>query len=256
MSQVLFAANLKPQAQPGFQLEKAVWPEFADVLELPVLHRFPGDEKALAAVPDHRSYRVLNRAGLLLQRLAPAASAYFGEPVDPYRVGIYGALELGSPSYRTAPQAAVESDPSRVAALLRQSFSPKQLLRIGSNFQTAEIAIAFGVRGPLNQFIHGEQACLHALDQAEFDLRTGVVDRAIVCSASGIEDPMTTMKILSAAPRGTQLSEGAAMLVLGVGGTLRDWQQELAQLPPAKDFFFGIAHPLVRLVDAKEGTWA
>ena len=87
------------------------------------------------------------------------------------------------------------------------------------------------------------------MDQAEFDLDTGKVKAAVVCSAYSLEDPLLSQKTRSEAPSGSVLTEGGAAVILtakeGSPSHMKKISKFQADVP--KGAYFGIANPLMHL---------
>lgn len=246
MSRIEFARTIKPQGWPGFRAVSRLGFELEGIVPPAELHRFPGADRDLISLADERIYGVLNRAGLLLQRLAQDAISHLGASKD--RIGIYGALDLGPVSYRFVREIAQEHDAEKRGMLYRRGRSPKAGLKVAGYLQLAQLAIALGVRGPLSHYGDLDYAAWHALDHAEFDLRQGLVELAIVCGASELDDPMLISR--NRRNPGLALSEGASLLVLAPGGEDIARREDLVAAPKPGEVFFGIADPLIRIVDS------
>jgi hypothetical protein len=213
----------------------------------------PGDAETLIALPDPRASRALSRAGCLLiaagldgrEALAPFLE------LDPFRVGIYCAVENGPNDYGSAREM-VPTSAEDFAATYRRLRSAKQYFKQLANVPAAQLGIFLGVNGPLNVFNHSERAALHALEQAEEDLGDGVVEAALVCSAFSLEDPLVTARTRQRTGADVVLSEAAACILLVADGELRDWRCLRSPTSPTPSW--GLASPLVTLCQEESQT--
>ncbi|HLJ27412.1 MAG TPA: hypothetical protein VKY85_11935 [Candidatus Angelobacter sp.] len=206
---------------------------------------FPEQDDQLVQLPDPRAYRSLGRTGLLLMAAGLRSRKSLAPLIerDPFSVGIYCALEHGPNDFNSAKQM-IDTPVEEFAATYKSLRSPKQYLKQLPNVPASQLAICLGIMGPLYLYQHSHFACLHALDQAEFDLNAGTVEAALVCAAFSLEDPLLSMRASRSVPKSMVLSEGAAALVLTPDGEYTCWR---ALLPPYTNCFFGIAQDLVML---------
>jgi hypothetical protein len=206
---------------------------------------FPEKNDTLVDLPDPRASRALGRTGMLLVAAGLRSQRIIARFVqaDPFSVGIYCALEHGPNDFDSARQM-INTPGEEFATTYKRLRSPKQYLKQLPNVPPSQLAIFLGVMGPVNVYQHSRFGCLHALDQAEFDLSAGIVRVALVCSAFSLEDPLLSMRAWRSVPTSMILCEGAAMLVLAPDGEYTNWR---ALLPPSTDCFYGIAQDLVML---------
>jgi len=228
-----------PEAgQPAvpFTSEYHAWLGVPETLAIPVADR------DLIQLPTRRSYRTLNRTGLLAASVClPAAQRLRADlEADPFCVGIYCAVEPGPADFRTAHELAGQSETSPdFPRRYRRARRPRAYLRQLPNLIPAQIAIFLGIRGPICTFTHTRDGALHALDQARFDLEAGRIRTALICAAFSFEDPIVVQRVHRDHPARI-ICEGAAALVTG-----------RAVFPHSGDEAprnFGIADPLVRLI--------
>lgn len=210
----------------------------------------PVRDEDIVELPDPRSFRALSRAGLLLNA-AGLPSLDVLKPFvekDPFSVGIYCGMQNGPEDYNSAKQMAYTSpeDFARTYKLLRSS---KQFFRQIPNIPPALLSIFVGAMGPQYVFSHSRWACLHALEQAEFDLNAGTVEAALVCSAFSLEDPLLTMRVRRNISDHYLLCEGSAALVLVPNGHTTEWRD---LIPTDDTRFYGTAHDLVLLASRRE----
>jgi hypothetical protein len=228
--------------------------------ELPVHHRyglydgdvcvprsaaFPESNEQLVELPDPRAFRSLGRTGMLLMAAGLPSQKVLAPLVeeDPFAVAIYCAIENGPNDFASARQM-IDTPVEEFAATYKRLRSPKQYLKQLPNIPPSQLAIFLGIMGAVNVYQHSRFGCLHALDQAEFDLNAGTVRAALVCSAFSLEDPLLSMRAYHNAWDSMVLCEGAASVVLGRDGEYTDWR---SRLPPYEDRFHGIAQDLMIL---------
>jgi hypothetical protein len=157
-------------------------------------------------------------------------------------------MQDGPDDYRCAKQMAF-TPPEEFAKTYKQLRSSKQFLREVGSVQASFLSISLGTMGPLYGFTHSRWAGLHALEQAECDLKQGVIKAAIVAGAFSLEDPLLSMRIRRSIPGNLILCESAAALVLAGTEEYTDWRQAL---PEGGEHFYGTAHDLVLLAIGDE----
>ena len=207
-------------------------------------------DEQIVELPEPRSFRSLNRAGLMLCAVGlsckDAVAPYIAN--DPFSVGLYCAMQDGPDDYKSAKQMA-HTPPEEFARSYKHLRSSKQFLREVGSVQASFLSIFLGAMGPLYGFTHSRWAGLHALEQAECDLKNGVVQAAVVGSGFSLEDPLLTMRVRRSIPEHSILCEGAAALVLTATEEYTDWR---SALPESGDHFYGTAHDLVLLAIGAE----
>lgn len=207
----------------------------------------PLRDEEIVELPDPRSFRAMNRAGLLLVAAGLQCRSFLADFLaeDPFSVGLYSAIQDGPEDYKTAKQM-VNTPPEEFARTYRSLRSSKQFLRQIGNIQPSLLGIFLEIMGPQYVFSHSRWGGLHALEQAEFDLQHSVVRAAIVCSAFSLEDPLISMQFRRSVADTCVLCEGAAALVLLPSDQCTDWR---SRIPVDNDRFYGIAHDLVLLCE-------
>lgn len=244
MSRIAGSWLLLPEAE--MPVEDRVYDVYDPPLVVPRTRSIATETTALVALPDRRAYRSIARNGVMLCAVGLASAGALAPWIaaDPYRAGIYCALDNGNQNYEGARELA-RSPASEFAARFKQLNHPKRYLSQLVNLPAAHLGIFLGLRGPVNVYCHSTAAVAHALDQAGLDLETGVVDAALVCSAFALDDPLLALRARLACPAGTVLSEGAAavLLVSGDGG---DDPFPIPEPVPGGDCH-GLAQPLIDL---------
>jgi hypothetical protein len=244
VSAIVWANAVKPSE--GAVPEERVYEVYENFdFRIPRTVPLPVADDFIVELPDPRSFRALSRAGLMLHAAALPCKEIVAPFVndDPFSVGIYCAMQNGPEDYNSAKQM-VETPREDFARRYKLLRSSKQFFRQIPNIPPAMLSICIGAMGPQYVFSHSRWACLHALEQAEFDLQAGLVRATLVCSAFSLEDPLLTMRIRRDIEDKVLLCEGAAALVLVPDGKPVDWR---LNLPHDPDRFFGTAHDLVLL---------
>jgi hypothetical protein len=217
---------------------------------IPRTSALPMLDEEIVELPEPRIFRALNRSGLLLAAVGlqsrSVLAAFLAE--DPFSVGLYCAMQDGPDDYSCAKQMAyaVPEDFARSYKFLRSS---KQFLREGGCIQSSVVGMFLRIMGPLYGFTHSRWACLQALEQAEFDLKSGVIQAALVGGSFSLEDPLLSMRVRRSIPDYSILCEGAAALVLVSNGQYTDWR---SATPTDDERFYGTAHDLVLLATMTE----
>jgi hypothetical protein len=246
VSQILWKQALRPSI--GAMPQPILYDVYCDdafSFSVPRTSALSETDEQIVELPEPRSARCLNRAGLMLASVGlqskEALAGYLD--VDPVSVGLYCAMQDGPDDYKSAKEMAhlPPEDFARTYKFLR---SPKRFLREEACLQASFLSIFLGTMGPLYAFTHSRWAALHALEQAECDLRDGTVKAALVISAFSLEDPLVSMRIRRSLPARSILCEGAAALVLTANGEYTNWRSEI---PEDDECFYGSAHDLVLL---------
>jgi hypothetical protein len=217
---------------------------------VPLTIPLPLSDEEIVQLPDPRSFRALSRAGLMLNAVGLKCQGILAPFVeeDPFSVGVYCAMQNGPEDYNSAKQM-VNTPPEDFARTYKLLRSSKQFFRQIPNIPPALLSISLKAMGPQYVFSHSRWACLHALEQAEFDLQKRIVRAAVVCSAFSLEDPLLTMRIRRSIPESSCLCEGAAALVLFASPTTTDWRH---LIPIDESRFYGTAHDLVLIATRSE----
>ena len=249
MSKILWKQALRPS--PSAPPQPYVY-DLYDNYEfcIPRTSGLPQTDEQIVELPEPRSFRSLNRAGLMLaavglqtkETLAP----YLAE--DPFSVGLYCAMQDGPDDYKSAKQMA-HTPPEEFARMYKLLRSSKQFLREVGSVQASFLSIFLGTMGPLYGFTHSRWAGLHALEQAECDLKNGVVKAALVGGAFSLEDPLLSMRVWRSISDTSILCEGAAAMVLTASEEYTNWRHVM---PEGGQCFYGTAHDLVLLAIGSE----
>lgn len=241
MSRVAWSRCLLPPA--GAPVADLVHEIYDPPLVVARTRAIPTPTQELVQLPDRRAYRSLARTGVMLCAVGLAAAEALGPQLaaDPYRVGIYCAIDPGPQNYECARELARRGRED-FAAVYKQLNHPKRYLSQLANLPAAHLGIFLGVRGPVNVYCHSTAAALHALEQAELDLADGTVAAALVCSAFSLEDPLLALRLRTSSPAETVIAEGAAAVLLTAGGGRRESMRWASR--PGADFS-GLAQPLI-----------
>lgn len=209
------------------------------------------DTKELVALPDKRAYRSMSRASVLMSAtgldLKEEVSIFTND--DPFKVGIYAALNNGPEDYECATSL-LECSDQDFAMAYKKARSPKHYLKQLPNLAPAQLGIFLGIMGPVNTYTHQKFGSLHAIDQARFDLEHGKIDAALVCASFSLEDPLLCLRTLKNLSKEVILTEGSVSFLITRDDldTLKQNQCfEPSHKPPEQgDAYFGVADQLIK----------
>lgn len=243
MSQVLWSKNLVPDE--SLSASSVNYDVFGESFKLDQVIRFPATERDLVNLPDRRAYRAMSRAAVLLAAVGLEAKEVIANQLaeDPFSVGLYCAVDNGPDDYECV-KTVLDTPDDEFAAAYKKARSPKQYLKQLPNLAPAQLGIFLDIRGPLNVYIHSKVGSIQALDQAEQDLKNGVVKMALVCSSFSLEDPLLALRVKRDQTNSKVICEGAAALILSAGGEDRDWSL-LQTSNENQTKTYGIADPLI-----------
>lgn len=249
MSRILWKQAKRPE--PGEMPQSHVYGVYENFdFRIPRTCAFPVPDEDIVELPEPRIFRALNRSGLLLAAVGlesrSVLAGFLAE--DPFSVGLYCAMQDGPDDYNSGKQM-VDVPPEDFARIYKFLRSSKQFLREGGFLQSSVVGMFLGIMGPLYGFTHSRWACLQALEQAEFDLKNGVIRAALVGGGFSLEDPLLSMRVRRSIPEYSILCEGAAALVLVSNGQFTDWR---CATPTDDQRFYGTAHDLVLLATMTE----
>lgn len=247
MSVILSSSVIKANDFPDMRVKQnEAWGFCPDLISLPSVSRIPLENEKIADVPDLRVLRSMSRSGLILFRTAMnCIEAHSGAlEMASVRTGLYCGVDQGPLDYGPVTEIA-QSGQQEIGSILIRSTMPKQIFKMYPNYSTNQVGIMLGVQGPMQTFTNMNFASLQALEQAEFDLWHGVVDRALVCAANSLEDPLVSLRLFRQSPVGAVLSEGGGALILAKSSTRTNWSKKLEATDSS---FYGIADPLIRIV--------
>ncbi len=202
-------------------------------------------EEEIVELPDRRAYRSMSRAAVLLSAVGLEAKPFL-EPYlskNKFGVGVYCAVEQGPTPYDCVKQM-VHTTPEEFGETYKKLRTPKQYLRQLPNLAPAQMGIFLEIMGPLNVYHHSKAGCLHALEQAEYDLANSIVDAALVCTAFSLEDPLIVMRTRRESSEDQVITEGAAAVLLVPSAKPTNWTHE--EHFRSNDYF-GIANPLIHI---------
>ncbi|MFZ4402702.1 MAG: hypothetical protein ACOYOK_01255 [Pseudobdellovibrionaceae bacterium] len=198
-------------------------------------------------IPDAKAFRSMSRASLLLSHVAMGIEALLKDfrSEKSFQVGIYCAIENG-PLDAVSTEQILQKPESEFAEAYRKFRNPKMYLKQLPNLAPAQMGISLEILGPMNVYTHSKAASIHALQQAEWDLKNGIVQRALVCTAYSFEDFLVVKRTRRQDNR--TLAEGAAAVLLGPSEELTDWNDYLTkdQFLDSADYY-GIADQLIKI---------
>ena len=199
------------------------------------------EQLSVAAGQDKRKIRSTSRAALILNRvmfnLGQEIESFTSN--DPYRVGLYLALEPGPISHSVVRDLARQSEESFSQNFIHL-YPPKQHFKTLICMGAAAVSIANNIRGPVNSYHDFYTGAKDAFCQANMDLECNRIDLAIVGSVMSLEDELLTSKVLALRPKNMILSEGCAIVLL----TKPELIEECTKKKDQK-YFYGIADPLM-----------
>jgi hypothetical protein len=184
----------------------------------------------------------MSRASIFLSHICAHAKEVLAPFLQesPFSVGIYCAVENGPIDAPSTAKIIAQNDPAHFSDYYRRFRNPKMYLKQLPNLAPAQMGIFLGIQGPLNVYTHSSTGALHALEQAEWDLRDGVVKAALVCSAHAFDDLLVVKRTRRLDPR--CLVEGAAAFVLVPGDEFVNWSERAGSDPT---YSFGISDHLM-----------
>lgn len=196
-------------------------------------------------IPDPRAFRSMSRAAIFISHICASASTALRPYLEasPFSVGIYCAVESGPIDAVSTAKIVEQGDRGRFAEHYRRFRNPKLYLRQLPNLVAAQMGISLGIQGPLNVYTHSTAASLHALEQAEWDLRQGGVKAALVCTAHAFDDFLVLRRERESDPR--VMTEGAAALLLVKNGEMTAWSGKSRR---HATHFFGISDLMINLL--------
>jgi hypothetical protein len=239
MSKILWKQTLLPDVNaPTTDLVDESYKD-----QVPNVRTYPKASNEMG-IPDAKAFRSMSRASVFLShicQLGHEAMAPFLAK-SPYSLGIYCAVENG-PIDGPSTVKILAQDAAAFAESYRKFRNPKMYLKQLPNLVPAQMGISLGLQGAMNVYTHSRMASLQALDQAEWDLKTGVVEAALVCTAHAFDDFLVVKRTRTVTD--LTISEGAAAALLVADGELRDWKQNI---PRDGDNFFGISDQMIQLL--------
>lgn len=242
---------------PNLETETQVWEDKTFQDQIPNVRRVE-TENGDIAVPDPKAMRSMSRASLFLSSMVDEMKLQLQPYLDqsPFSVGIYCAVENGpidGPSTAEILNRSTEKFDLQFAEAYRKLRNPKMYLKQLPNLAPAQLGISLGIQGPMNVYTHSEYACQQALEQAESDLLTGMIEAAVVLTAHAFDDFWVVKRTRLQDER--TLCEGAAaqILVLPEGMKASPMLGQMKNYPKKEYFFdaqnyFGIADPLINLM--------
>lgn len=193
---------------------------------------------------DPKAYRSMSRAALMLAHVCQDLGTVLKETLEksPFDVGLYCAVENGPIDAPTTLQM-IDTPPEELATRYRKLRNPKMYLKQLPNLVPAQLGIFYGLQGPMNVYTHSRWASVQALEQAEHDLKNGIVKMAVVCASHAFDDFLVVRR--TRAHESRVISEAAAALVLKADGYFCSWSDLVEE---DKTQYFGIADQIVNLV--------
>lgn len=259
MSRIIWSSILVPPADVrATELRDGIYRDtIENVLPIPLANNE-------IVVPDPKAFRSMSRASLFLSHICTGAKDALAPFLDKslFSVGIYCAVENGPIDAPSTAKIVETGDPARFAELYRKFRNPKMYLKQLPNLVPAQMGISMGIQSPMNVYTHTLSGSLHALEQAEWDLKEEVVQAALVCSSHAFDDFLVVKRSRGDDPR--VLTEGAAAALLTADGRFTEWEASFAALKQQSDQqnrqqhnrWFGIADPMIHLFLTEENRGA
>lgn len=250
MSQVVWHKLLVP----GPEVPKSVLRDesYQEIVENVRMHPWANNE---IAIPDAKAFRSMSRASLFLAHVCYEARSVLAPYLErsPFSVGIYCAVENG-PIDPASTQKILSPDGAAklgFAEAYRKFRNPKMYLKQLPNLAPAQMGIFMGLQGPMNVYTHSTQAGFQALEQAEWDLETGVVEAALVCTAHAFDDFLIVRRTRQIDNRCLEEGAGALVLVRSEKAGFTKWSDKIRE---DKDSFYGISNPIINLLKEEENA--
>lgn len=246
MSRILWKQTMLPPA--GATAAPFSSSFYGDKLNISRTKAVEFDERS-AELPDRRASRTMNRAAMMLSVLGMKGKETIQPQLakDPFKVGVYFAVENGPVDYDSA-YAMKDYTTASFANDYKKNRSPTMYLKQLPNLAGGHFCIFLGITGPYSVFNDSQMGSLHALEQAELDLATGQVAYALVGSAFSFENPLAVGRNFFEFAKNRTLCEGAGLLLLEKSGEITDWSKKTFG---NNEDFFGIADPIIAV--SKEG---
>jgi len=196
-------------------------------------------------IPDPKAFRSMSRASVFLSHVCMAAkdslAPFLGE--SPFSIGMYCAVEHGPIDAPSTAKIILQKAPEHFAENYRKFRNPKMYLKQLPNLVPAQMAISMGLQGPMNVYTHSTVGSLHAIEQAEWDLKTGAVKAALVCSAHAFDDFLVVKRARHFDNR--EIAEGAGAMLLVSDGTFTNWKDKITK---DNSVSFGISDQVINLL--------
>lgn len=240
MSRILWSEALIPGE--NVPVQEYIAEHYDGKIRIEKSRAFPITDKQ-ADIPDHRAYRSMSRVGILLSLVCLKAreelNVFLHE--DPFRVGVYCAVENGPVDFASAKQM-VGVAKEAFAETYKKLCNPKMYLRQLPNLAASHMGIFLNLLGPMTVHTNSTRGSLHALEQAQMDLSDQRINAALVCSAFSFENPLILERTRRSVLQGRILCEGAGAMILVADGAETKWQDMDYE---NSDEYFGISHQII-----------
>lgn len=219
---------------------------YKDIVEN--VRSYPQASEAIA-IPDAKAFRSMSRSSVFLSHMAMDAAPHFKkfQEKTPFTIGIYCAVENGPIDAPSTQKILDQNDPAKFADYYRKFRNPKMYLKQLPNLIPAQMGISFNLQGPMNVYTHSTQGSIQALEQAEWDLKVGTVEAALVCTAHAFDDFLVVKRERVSDMR--TINEGAGAMLLVPNDQFTDWAK---LIPEDKQNWFGISDQIVQLLMARQ----
>lgn len=240
MSEVIWSRAFVPPETQTPQVYTS--PYYGDLIRVPKTKALAFDEKE-AGLPDRRAFRNMSRAAMMLSVLGMQAKEVL-DPVlkkDPFKVGVYFAVENGPVDYESSSKMKDITNES-FANDYKKNRSPTLYLKQLPNLVAGHFAIFLGIFGPMTVYNDSQFGGIHAFDQAELDLNSGLVDLAVVGASFAFENPIAIERNHRRYLKDKTLCEGAGLMILKKNGEVTDWEN---QQYGTMNEYYGVADQII-----------
>lgn len=240
MSQIVWQSLLLPD----LNVEPTVLKDANYQNEILNVRAYPeASEKIL--IPDPKAFRSMSRASLFLSHVGQKAEEFIKPFLakSPFSVGIYCAVENGPIDAPSTNRIIQQQNPAQFSDFYRKFRNPKMYLKQLPNLVPAQMGISLHMQGPMNVYTHSTAGSLHALEQAEWDLKNKIVEAALVCTAHAFDDFLVIKRERHYDTR--CITEAAGALLLVADSTFTDWNQRIRK---DESSFYGISDQIINLL--------
>ncbi len=237
---------------PGPEIPNTVLHDesYNEIVENVRIHPWANNE---IPIPDPKAFRAMSRASLFLSHVCYEARSVLAPFLErsPFSVGIYCAVENGPIDPASTLKILGPEGTPKIGfpEAYRRFRNPKMYLKQLPNLAPAQMGIFMGLQGPMNVYTHSTHGGFQALEQAEWDLRTGAVEAALVCSAHAFDDFLVVRRTRHYDNRCLEEGAGAMVLVPSSTADFTNWSDRIRE---DKERYYGIANPIINLLKEEE----
>lgn len=249
MSRVIWEKVLAPDTKSAPTVLKNEI--YNDIVEN--VRAYPEATEAIS-IPDPKAFRSMSRSSVFLSHMMMEGVSEIKkfQTGTPFTVGIYCAVENGpidAPSTQKILDQMAATDASKFADFYRKFRNPKMYLKQLPNLIPAQMGISFNLQGPMNVYTHSTQGSIQALEQAEWDLKVGTVQAALVCTAHAFDDFLVVKRERVSDMR--TICEGAGAMLLEPNDQFTNWSELLKE---DKQNWYGISDQIVNVLMSRKNS--